>query len=197
MATAEDMVRGGEGISPDVNRASRKQAVGGVVSSLPWQEPKYLNSSETLLYSKRKILFNLDKAQLPIMDEGYAILVEGQMDCIVLFEAGIRNVVAGSGTAFSEEQALLLWRYTDRVVLNYDSDEAGMNAANKAKELLTKFGFEVEVMWLEADTDPAAFIMERGIEAYRHWIPAFPKRPLLAGITADDVGKQIARYLNL
>jgi DNA primase len=128
--------------------------------------PKYLNSPETPLYSKGQVLFNLDKARQPIRQGNFALLVEGQMDCISVFAAGIPNVLATSGTAFTEHQARLLRRYTSRVVVNFDPDTAGANAAEKSISLLTEEGFEVRVVTLEGGLDPDRFLREHGVKAY-------------------------------
>lgn len=128
--------------------------------------PKYLNSPETALYSKGQVLFNLDKARQAIRQQNFALLVEGQMDCISVFAAGVTPVIATSGTAFTEQQARLLRRYTTRVVVNFDPDTAGANAAEKSIALLTEEGFEVRVVTLEGGLDPDRFVRERGIQAY-------------------------------
>jgi DNA primase len=128
--------------------------------------PKYLNSPETPLYSKGQVLFNLDKARQAIRQQNFALLVEGQMDCISVFAAGVTPVLATSGTAFTEQQARLLRRYTTRVVVNFDPDTAGANAAEKSIALLTEEGFEVRVVTLEGGLDPDRFVRERGIHAY-------------------------------
>ncbi len=128
--------------------------------------PKYLNSPETPLYSKGQVLFNLDKARQAIRQQNFALLVEGQMDCISVFAAGVTPVLATSGTAFTEQQARLLRRYTTRLVVNFDPDTAGANAAEKSIALLTEEGFEVRVVTLEGGLDPDRFVRERGIQAY-------------------------------
>ncbi len=128
--------------------------------------PKYLNSPETPLYSKGQVLFNLDKARAAIRQQNFALLVEGQMDCISVFAAGVTPVLATSGTAFTEHQARLLRRYTTRLVVNFDPDTAGANAAEKSIALLTEEGFEVRVVTLEGGLDPDRFIRERGVQAY-------------------------------
>jgi DNA primase len=127
---------------------------------------KYLNSPATPLYSKGEVLFNLDKARQAIRQQNFALLVEGQMDCISVFAAGVTPVIATSGTAFTEQQARLLRRYTTRVVVNFDPDTAGANAAEKSIALLTEEGFEVRVVTLEGGLDPDRFVRERGIQAY-------------------------------
>ena len=128
--------------------------------------PKYLNSPETSLYTKGNVLFNLDKARQPIREANFAVLVEGQMDCISAYLAGITNVLATSGTAFTEAQVRLLSRYTTRVIVNFDPDTAGANAAEKSIALLTEEGFEVKVVALEGGLDPDRYIRERGAKEY-------------------------------
>ena len=128
---------------------------------------KYLNSPETALYTKGQVLFNLDKAKAAIRESNSVLLVEGQMDCITVFMAGVCNVVATSGTAFTEAQIRLLSRFTKRVVVNFDPDTAGANAAEKSIALLTEEGFEIGVVTLEGGLDPDRFVRERGVEAYR------------------------------
>jgi DNA primase len=128
--------------------------------------PKYLNSPETPLYTKGQVLFNLDKAKAAIRQQDYALLVEGQMDCIRVFTAGIQPVIATSGTAFTEHQVRLLSRFTKRVVVNFDPDTAGANAAEKSLALLTEAEFEVRIVTLEGGLDPDRFVQENGIAAY-------------------------------
>jgi len=130
--------------------------------------PKYLNSPETPLYTKGQVLFNLDKAKAAIKAQDAALLVEGQMDCISLFMAGVQNVIATSGTAFTEHQVRMLARFTKRVWLNFDPDTAGMNAAEKTLSLLVEEGFEPRVVALDGGLDPDRFVRERGVEAYAH-----------------------------
>lgn len=128
--------------------------------------PKYMNSPETALYTKGQVLFNLDKARSAIREADFAVLVEGQMDCISAYLAGIANVLATSGTAFTEAQVRLLSRYTTRVIVNFDPDTAGANAAEKSIALLTEEGFEVKVVTLEGGLDPDRYVRERGAKAY-------------------------------
>jgi len=136
--------------------------------------PKYLNSPETPLYSKSHTLFNLDKARQAIRQDGGVILVEGQMDCISVFLSGIPNVIATSGTAFTEQQVRLLRRYATRVIVNFDPDTAGANAAEKSIALLTEEGFEVRVLTLEGGLDPDRYVRDRGARAYAEALRAAP-----------------------
>jgi len=128
--------------------------------------PKYVNSPETPLYSKGSVLFNLDKARTTIRQAEFALLVEGQMDCISVFLRGIQNVIATSGTAFTEQQVALLRRHTSNVVVNFDPDAAGSNAAEKSIALLTEEGFAIKLVTLDDGLDPDRYIRERGVEAY-------------------------------
>jgi len=128
---------------------------------------KYINSPETPLYSKGQVLFNLDKAKPAIRALEFALLVEGQMDCISVFLGGIKNVIATSGTAFTEQQVAILRRHTSNVIVNFDPDTAGANAAEKSIALLTEEGFTVKIVTLEGGLDPDRFIRERGVDAYK------------------------------
>ena len=127
---------------------------------------KYINSPETPLYSKSLVLFNLDKARTAIRQYEFALLVEGQMDCISVYLRGIQNVIATSGTAFTEQQVALLRRHTSQVVVNFDPDAAGSNAAEKSIALLTEEGFTIKIVTLDGGLDPDRYIRERGVEAY-------------------------------
>jgi DNA primase len=127
---------------------------------------KYINSPETPLYSKSLVLFNLDKARSAIRQIEFALLVEGQMDCISVFLRGIQNVIATSGTAFTEQQVAILKRHTSQVVVNFDPDAAGSNATEKSIALLTEEGFTIKIVTLDGGLDPDRYIRERGVEAY-------------------------------
>jgi len=128
--------------------------------------PKYLNSPETPIYSKSKVLFNLDLAKEWIKKFDYAILVEGQMDCISVYAAGFHNVIASSGTAFTELQAKLLGRFSKNVVVNFDPDTAGAKAAERTIGLLVEEEFQIKVLTLEQGFDPDLYIRRKGKDAY-------------------------------
>jgi DNA primase len=128
--------------------------------------PKYLNSPETAIYSKSRVLFNLDQAKEAIRKLEYAILVEGQMDCISVYAAGFHNVIASSGTAFTELQARLLGRFSKNVVVNFDPDTAGAKATERTLSLLVEEDFQIKVLTLEAGFDPDLFIRRKGKDAY-------------------------------
>src|SRR5438445_13063488 len=124
--------------------------------------PKYLNSPETAIYSKSRVLFNLDNAKEAIRKLEYSILVEGQMDCISVYAAGFHNVIASSGTAFTELQAKLLGRFSKKVVVNFDPDTAGAKAAERTLSLLVEEEFQIQdgirVLTLEPGFDPDLYI---------------------------------------
>lgn len=128
--------------------------------------PKYLNSPETPLYTKGQVLFNLDKAKAGIKELGFALLVEGQMDCISVYMGGVHNVIATSGTAFTEHQVRMLGRFTKNVVLNFDPDSAGMNAAEKTISHLVEEDFSVRIVILPGGLDPDRFVQEHGMGEY-------------------------------
>jgi len=128
--------------------------------------PKYLNSPETAIYSKGRVLYNLDRAKEAIRKLDYALLVEGQMDCISVFAAGFHNVLASSGTAFTEAQAKLLARFSKNLVVNFDPDTAGAAAADRSLGLLVEEEFQIKVLTLEKGFDPDLFIRRKGKDAY-------------------------------
>ncbi|MGA8069493.1 MAG: DNA primase [Terriglobales bacterium] len=128
--------------------------------------PKYLNSPETPIYSKSRVLFNLDQAKEAIRKLDYSILVEGQMDCISVYAAGFQNVIASSGTAFTELQAKLLSRFSKNVVVNFDPDTAGARATERTLGLLVEEEFNIRVLTLETGFDPDLYIRRQGKDAY-------------------------------
>jgi DNA primase len=128
--------------------------------------PKYLNSPETSIYSKSRVLFNLDKAKEAIRKLDYALLVEGQMDCITAFAAGFHNVIASSGTAFTEPQVRLLARFSHKILVNFDPDTAGAAAAERSLAMLVQEDFQIKVVTLEPGFDPDLFIRRKGRQAY-------------------------------
>ena len=128
--------------------------------------PKYLNSPETAIYSKGRVLFNLDLAKEWVRKFDYAILVEGQMDCISVYAAGFHNVIASSGTAFTELQAKLLGRFSKNAVVNFDPDTAGAKATERTLGLLVEEEFQIKVLTLEQGFDPDLYIRRKGKDAY-------------------------------
>jgi DNA primase len=127
---------------------------------------KYLNSPETPLFRKGNVLFGLHKSKRPLIEANCAIVCEGQLDLISLFEAGITNVVAPQGTAFTENQARILKRFADEVVLCFDSDAAGAKAAERSLDALLENDFIVRVMELPPGEDPDSLVRRDGKEQF-------------------------------
>jgi len=146
----------------DVN--GRTVAFGG--RALGAAEPKYLNSPETPIYIKGEHLYGLDLAREAIRREGLAVVVEGYMDLAAVLQAGTEAVVATLGTAFTPGQAKLLARFTTRVVVSYDGDRAGVQAAARSLDVLLGRGFEVRILELPGGLDPDDYIRKEGSEAY-------------------------------
>ena len=128
-------------------------------------KPKYLNTSETLIFNKRKNLFGLNFAKKTKYD--YMILVEGNIDVVALHQYGFDNAVASLGTSLTEEHAVLLSRYTEQVVLTYDSDEAGQRAAQRAIPMLEKVGIGVKVLKMVDAKDPDEFLKRFGADRFK------------------------------
>lgn len=125
-------------------------------------QPKYVNSPETPIFQKGRILFALDKAKRTIIEDKFAVICEGQIDTIACHEAGITNVVAPQGTALTEQHARILKRYADEVVLMYDADEAGQNAIVRSAEPLWEAGMALRVAVIPAGHDPDSLIKAEG-----------------------------------
>lgn len=128
---------------------------------------KYVNSPETPLFTKGKVIFGLDKAKRPMLDAKTAIVCEGQLDMIACFVSGVKNVVAPQGTAFTSDQARILKRYAEEVVLCFDSDAAGQKAAIRSLDHLLPAGFSIRVATVPSPHDPDSFIKENGPEAFQ------------------------------
>jgi DNA primase len=137
--------------------------------------PKYLNSPETPIYSKSRVLFNLHLAKEAIRRLDYIILVEGQMDCISVFNAGYQNVIASSGTAFTEAQARLLARFSKKIIVNFDPDTAGAAAAERSLAMLVSEDFEIRIVTLEQGYDPDLYVRRKGVSAYADALRAAQK----------------------
>src|SRR6516164_7324599 len=161
---------------PIANDSSKIVAFGA--RALADEQPKYLNSPETPIYSKSKVLYHLDRAKDALRRQDFAILVEGYMDAIAVARAGISNVVASCGTALAESQIKLLGRFTKRVIVNYDPDAAGQAATERSLTALLEQDFEVRVLNLPSvgsqKADPDLFIREKGADAYREQLKNSP-----------------------
>lgn len=156
----------GRVIIPIADERGRVVGFGGRV--LDGSQPKYLNTPETMIFNKRRLLFGLDRAKLHIKEAGFAIVVEGYMDAISVFGAGVQNVVASLGTAFTSEHAKKLMRYAKDIYFCYDSDEAGQQATMRALSLAAReTGASFRVITVPDGKDPDEFIKKHGSEAFQ------------------------------
>lgn len=130
-------------------------------------EPKYLNSSETPIYRKSHVLYNLNRARKAMQQQGFTVLVEGYMDAIGVSAAGVDNVVATCGTALTAFQVRAMRRHAPSVVLNFDPDEAGMKAAERSSQVLLEEGVRLRILELAGGLDPDEYIQANGVEAYQ------------------------------
>lgn len=153
---------------PVFNAQGRPIAFGG--RTLKGDDAKYINSPETAAYVKGRNLFGVNLTREAIRREGSAILVEGFLDLIVPYQFGVRNVVASLGTALTPEQVKLLSRFARKVVVNYDGDRAGIQAAKKSIEILLAEDLEVKVLVLPDNADPDEYIRKSGVIEYQRQI---------------------------
>lgn len=151
-------------IFPIIN--TRKKVIGFGGRAIGDGTPKYLNSPESPVFLKKNNLYGLNLTRQDINKEDYAILVEGYMDVISLYQAGVRNVSASLGTALTQGQAEILKRYTKNVVLCYDADQAGQAAALRGMDILRQAGCKVKVFHVTDGKDPDEFIKANGKEAF-------------------------------
>jgi DNA primase len=152
---------------PICDEQGRVIAFSGRVLQGDEKQAKYVNSPETPIFSKGRVLFGLDKAKRSILDAGKAILAEGQIDTIACHAAGIRNVVAPQGTAFTADQARVLKRYVDEVVLCFDGDKAGRDAVIRALDPLLAAGLAIRVASIPPPDDPDSWIRAHGAESFQ------------------------------
>jgi DNA primase len=152
---------------PICDEQGRVIAFSGRVLSGDEKTAKYVNSPETPIFTKSKVFFGLDKSKRALLDAGFALICEGQLDLIACYMAGVQNVVAPQGTAFTADHARILRRYVDEAVLCFDSDEAGQNAAVRALDALLASGLAIRVVVVPAPHDPDSFIKERGADSFR------------------------------
>jgi DNA primase len=156
----------GRVIFPIFSPNGRVIAFGGRILEKQENAAKYLNSPESPIYSKRKSLYGLFHSKDEIRKLDRAILVEGYMDLISLFQAGVKNVVASSGTSLTDEQVQLLSRFTKNIIILFDADPAGQKASLRSIEILLKQDFEVKVMSLPKGEDPDSYINNYGKERF-------------------------------
>ena len=183
-------------IIPIADERGRVVGFGG--RALGDAKPKYLNTAETPVFNKRKLLFGLDRAHRAIAQEGCAIVVEGYMDAIAAWEAGAANVVATLGTSFTSDHAALLLRRAPRIVFCYDSDAAGQEATLRALAAVRGRTAEVRVLLLPDGKDPDEYVRTHGAEAFRALVetavpaPVFRLRHVRAHMTDTAEGRRTA-----
>jgi DNA primase len=156
----------GRVIFPITDSQNRVIAFGGRV--MGEGEPKYLNSPETAVYTKGRNLYGLAQSKNHIRNLGFAILVEGYLDCIIPFQEGVYNVVASLGTALTDSQVRLLRRYMDQpqIVVNFDPDSAGQAATMRSIEMLLAEGFKANILRMPTDEDPDEYVRAHGGESF-------------------------------
>jgi DNA primase len=130
------------------------------------EQPKYLNSPQSEIFDKSRLLFGLYQAEKAIREKDFVILVEGYFDQITLFQYGFQNTVATLGTAFTEYHAELLKRYTDKIVVVFDGDKAGLSASKRSMSPLLSNGFNAKIVRIPGGLDPDLFVREKGVEAF-------------------------------
>ena len=157
-------------IFPISDEQARVIGFSGRVLSGDEKTAKYVNSPETPIFTKSKVFFGLDKSKRALLDAGYAVVCEGQLDLIACFMAGVQNVVAPQGTALTADHARILKRYVEEVVLCFDPDQAGQDAAVRALDSLLAAGLAVRVAVVPAPHDPDSFIQAAGGAAFKQLI---------------------------
>jgi DNA primase len=155
---------------PICDEQGRVVGFSGRILSGDEKTAKYINSPETAIFTKSKIFFGLDKSKRAILDAGFAIICEGQLDLIACFTNGVQNIVAPQGTAFTEQHARILKRYANEAVLCFDSDNAGQNAAVRALDHLLASGLAVRVAVVPSPHDPDSFVKANGGAAFNEVI---------------------------
>ena len=145
-------------------------AFGGRILDDTSSEAKYMNSPETPLYIKSRSLYNLNLANVAIQKEKYAILVEGYMDVISCFQAGVHNIIASLGTSLSEGHVRLIKKYTEEVIIAYDSDKAGEAATLRGLDLLIKGDLKVRILTIPSGKDPDDFIRTEGVDSFKKYV---------------------------
>jgi len=177
---------------PIHNETGKVIAFGGRSLS-PEDEPKYLNSSETPIYRKSTVLYNLHRAKEAVRKADRVVLVEGYMDAIGVFAAGVKEVVATCGTALTAQQVQSMRRHSEKIVVNFDPDNAGQKAAERSIGMLLDEGMKIRVLELDGGLDPDEYCKERGADGYRAKLDgAQPYFQWLAGRAREKFGVRTA-----
>jgi DNA primase len=161
--------------------------------------PKYLNSPETVLFNKSEILFGLDKAKKDIRLKDYSILVEGQMDLVMMHQIGIKNTVASSGTALTQEHLIKLRRLSNRIIMSYDGDSAGFSASNRSSKIALALGMELKIAQMPNSMDPADLAKDDqtalidALKNSKHIIDFYTDNLLQRKISGRELGEEIRK----
>lgn len=163
------------------------------------KSPKYLNSPETELFNKSEILFGLDRAKKDIRLKDYSVLVEGQMDLVMLHQAGVTNTVASSGTALTENHLVKLRRLSNRIIMAYDGDSAGFSASNRSAQIALSLGMELKIAQMPEGLDPADLAKEdteelkKVIGSSKHIIDFYTDKLLSQNLESRELGQEIRK----
>jgi len=165
------------------------------------KSPKYLNSPETSLFNKSEILFGLDKAKKDIRVKDYSILVEGQMDLVMMHQAGISNTVASSGTALSENHLIKLRRLSNRIIMAFDGDSAGFLASDRSSNIALSLGMELKIADLPEDKDPADLakdnpqVLKECFKQTKHIIDYLTDKLIARELEARELGQEVRKHI--
>jgi DNA primase len=184
-------------IFPICDEQGRVVGFSGRILSGDEKTAKYVNSPETAIFTKGKVMFGLDKSKRALLDTHRAVICEGQLDLIACFVSGVKNVVAPQGTALTADHTRILKRYVDEVVLCFDSDNAGQNAAVRSLDIVLASGLAVRVATVPTPHDPDSFIKEFGgaafaqlIEDARDFFDYYLDRLCVVNDTGTDLGRR-------
>ncbi|MEO8206130.1 MAG: DNA primase [Chthoniobacterales bacterium] len=194
---------------PICNEMGEVIAFSGRVLDAEAKTAKYVNSPETLLFNKGRMLFGLDKTKRALIETKTAIVCEGQLDLISCYEADVQNVIAPQGTAFTEHQARVVRRFAESVILCFDSDTAGLAAAERSLPALFGVGLDVRVAVMPQGEDPDSTIRKKGVDAFREILDgakdffdhaislAVREEPDMSPRTKSSLAKRLATFLAL
>lgn len=184
---------------PIADSSGRVVAFSGRILVPDEKSPKYLNSPETQLFNKSEILFGLDKAKKDIRLKDYSVLVEGQMDLVMLHQAGITNTVASSGTALTAEHLVKLRRLSNRIIMAFDGDSAGFSASNRSAQIALSLGMELKMASMPEGKDPADLaknepeVLRDSLKNAKHIIDFYTEKLLERKLEARELGKEIEK----
>ena len=161
---------GGRVIFPILNQSGKTIGFGARILKSNSKAPKYINSPENPIYHKSKTLYGIFQAKRSIAQQDECFLVEGYTDVISLYQGGVQNVVASSGTSLTEGQLFLLKRYTKHLTILYDGDAAGVKAALRGMDIALEVGLNVKLVLLPENHDPDSFIQEKGVDGFKEFV---------------------------